>query len=139
MAHPIESLEPVADLDDVRRAQTALRELFVDRQVIDYAVAVVNTARRHPLVTLRPSPRATLALVNMARASAMIEGREYVTPDDVNAVADAALAHRLAAGMKPNSTESPREVVREILRSVSIDASDRPALSDPAIAERRGS
>ncbi len=137
--HPIEELESVASLDDVRRAQATLRELFIDREVVDYVVAVINAAREHPSVTLPPSPRATMALVNLARANAILGGRDYATPDDVKAVADAALRHRLAAGLKRRGDETPSTVIRDVLRSVPVEGNARGEPSKQGSVERLGS
>lgn len=119
--HPIEELGSVASLDDVRAAQAALRQLLVDREVVDYVVGVVNAVREHEAVTLKPSPRATVALVNLARANAIVEGRDYTTPDDVKAVANAALAHRLAAGIKGHGAETASSVIGDVLQAVPIE------------------
>jgi MoxR-like ATPase len=121
--HPIEELGSVASLDDVHMAQATLRHHIVDPEVVDYVVAVVNAVREDPSVTLKPSPRATVALVNLARANAIVEGRDYTTPDDVKAVASAVLGHRLAAGIKGHGAETPGSLVRDVLRTVPIEGS----------------
>ena len=125
--HPIEELDPVAGLDEVREAQSALRGLFVDRRVIDYIVAIVNAARAHPSVALGPSPRATMALVHLSRAHALLDGRDFATPDDVKAVTLAALDHRLSASLRAHATAGAGEVVREILMSVPVEEPQREA------------
>ena len=62
----------------------------------DYIVSLAHASRHHPMVRLGLSPRATLAMAQAARAAALLAGREYVTPDDVQALAPPVFVHRLA-------------------------------------------
>jgi MoxR-like ATPase len=125
--HPIEELAPVVEAANLLRAQTALRGLFIDRLVIEYIVAVVNAVRSHPQVSGGPSPRSTMALTHLARANALIEGRDFATPDDVKAVATRALAHRVSVGQRAQTGGSAEDVVRQVLLSVPVEESSRQA------------
>jgi MoxR-like ATPase len=91
--HPIERLEPVTDLDHLQRSIATVTEVTVEQPVRDYATRLANYTREN--ATLGASPRGTIALLRAAQARAVIDGREYVIPDDVQAEAQSVLAHRI--------------------------------------------
>ena len=75
--------------------QTAVRDIYVDPTVADYIVRLVDATRTHPDVYLGASPRGSIALYRAGQALAGLLGRDYVIPDDIKALAEPALAHRL--------------------------------------------
>ncbi|NPV07179.1 MAG: MoxR family ATPase [Anaerolineae bacterium] len=93
--HPIETLERVVELEELQQAQVAIRDVYVDDLVKEYIVSLVNATRTHPDIYLGASPRGSLALHRGGQARAALEGRDYVIPDDVKALARPMLAHRL--------------------------------------------
>ena len=93
--NPLDSLEPVIDGGELVRLAEALRHLHVDPGVRAYAVRIVRETRDDPAFELGASPRASLALFRSARAFAALAGRDYVLPDDVKAMAQYVLPHRL--------------------------------------------
>lgn len=93
--HPLEELEEVLTVEDLRAMQAAVREIYVDSSVSDYIVRLVNGTRSHPDVYLGASPRGSIALYRAGQALAGLLGRDYVIPDDIKALAEPALAHRL--------------------------------------------
>jgi MoxR-like ATPase len=93
--HPIESLGPIADAAAVLAAQKAVREVHVEPDIRRYLVDLAGRTRSLADVHLGASPRGSLGLARAAQAQAVIAGRDYVTPDDVKAVAVPVLAHRL--------------------------------------------
>jgi MoxR-like ATPase len=99
-AEALDRLEPVADIAGLRDAVATVRRVYCSPSVADYVVELAAATRAHPEVRLGASPRASLALLQAARAHAIVSGRDYVAPDDVKAVAIAGLAHRfvLAGG-----------------------------------------
>lgn len=116
--HPIESLEPVCEPDELSRMKEFVKEVYVDDSVMDYAVRIVARTRSHPDVALGASPRGTIALVHLSRALAAMSERNFVLPDDVKSVALDVLAHRLI--LKPEARlmrKSKKEIVEEILNS----------------------
>ena len=120
--HPVDLLEEVISGDELREMQTAVREIYVDPSVADYIVRLVSATRSHPDVYLGASPRGSIALYRAGQALAGLLGRDYVLPDDVKALAEAALAHRLI--IKTSSTIHdilPGQVVAELLDSTPID------------------
>jgi MoxR-like ATPase len=123
-AHPIDSISQVATAQELLDAQRAVKDVYVDPLVKEYILALIEATRKHPDIYLGASPRGSLALYKTAQARAAIEGREYVIPDDIKALAEPALAHRLivspAARLK---NVDPRAVVDELIHSVAVPGS----------------
>jgi len=96
-AHGVAAPEPRAVLDgsDVLQLQSIAARVHVEDDIFEYAVGLTSFTRSHSRVVLGASPRASLSLLRAAKAHAVIEGRPFVTPDDVRAVAGTVLAHRL--------------------------------------------
>ena len=112
-------LDAVTDAPGLRRAQAALETVTVEESVGRYCVALAAATREHPQVMMGASPRGALALMLTARAHAVIDGRDYVVPEDVKAVAPAVLAHRVS--VRPELWMSDVDgvtVVRSVLAQV---------------------
>ncbi|GIX48837.1 MAG: ATPase [Candidatus Tectimicrobiota bacterium] len=88
-------LAPLLDAAQVLELQAAVEEVHVSEAVTAYIVRLTAATRDHPQVQVGASPRGSLALYQLARAHALVQGRDFVVPDDVKAMAPAALAHRL--------------------------------------------
>jgi len=113
------TLAPVTDAETVVRALVAVREVHVAEPVERYVVALCRATRTHPEVELGASPRASLALLRASRAWAALEGRDYVVPDDVKALARHVLPHRLI--LRPDAQLADRDplaVVEDVLDGV---------------------
>lgn len=95
--YALDSLVPVADTARWERAIAATADVLVVREVAEYAVALVRGTRSTGSVRLGASPRAAISLLRIAQAHAVLSGRPYVTPGDIQAVAVACLSHRLIA------------------------------------------
>ncbi|EFM12701.1 ATPase associated with various cellular activities AAA_3 [Paenibacillus curdlanolyticus YK9] len=93
--HPSDRLEQVASIEDLLRLQQLVTEVHVDDSVADYAVKIVRATREHQASLLGASPRAAVALMRAARASALLRERAFVTPDDVKRLARSVLPHRI--------------------------------------------
>ncbi|OQB26710.1 MAG: ATPase RavA [Chloroflexi bacterium ADurb.Bin180] len=120
-AHPIEGIGQVIDAEELRAAQQEVKKAYVDQLVKEYIVDLVNASRRHPDVYLGASPRGSLALFKAAQARAILEGRDYTTPDDVKALALETLAHRLIIGPAARIKDVDQSaIVQELLRSVPV-------------------
>jgi MoxR-like ATPase len=112
-------LEPVVDRETLLEMQRAVEDVYVSEPVGLYMVDVVNATREAQSVQVGASPRGSLALLKLSRCRAALDGRDYVTPDDVKAVAVPALAHRLT--LRPElwvQRVSAEDVVRERLETV---------------------
>jgi len=98
----------------------AARRVYIDNSILEYIVEIVEASRRHPLVRLGASPRAAIALSKLSRVLALMNGRDYVLPDDVKEVAKEVLRHRIL--LKPEAEVegrvTPDDVVDQILREV---------------------
>jgi MoxR-like ATPase len=92
---PLDNLRAVADREDLVGAIEAARAVYVEETVGEYVVGVIRHTRESSLLALGASPRAGIAVLRMAKARAAALGREYVVPEDVQAVAPAVLAHRV--------------------------------------------
>jgi len=92
---PLDDLEPVSNSAEIRKLSGIVGQVHVSEAVQRYAVALASATRRSNDLTLGASPRSTLHLVRAAKASAAMAGRDYVLPDDVHALAQSVLAHRL--------------------------------------------
>ena len=118
-------LAPVVDSATLLAMQRALEEVHVSEQIGLYMVDLVSATRTSPRVQVGSSPRGTLALLKLSRGRAVLNGRDFVTPDDVKAVAVPALAHRVT--LRPElwvQRISGEDLVREALASVPTPAAD---------------
>lgn len=122
-AHPLESLEPVLTGDKVVALQQQAAEVKVERSVARYMVDLVEATRGHPSISVGASPRGSLGLFRGCRARALLHGRDFVLPDDVKALAEVTLAHRLVLDVKARySGVSGTEVIKEIVSQTSVPA-----------------
>ena len=120
-------VEVAVDRDGLLAMQAELEQVHVESDLEFYMVDLVNATREHPGVQVGASPRGSLALFKLSRARAALSGRDYVTPDDVKAVAAPALSHRLM--LRPDlwvQRVRPEDVVEECLRQVPTPATIHP-------------
>jgi MoxR-like ATPase len=119
--HPIQEIGQVVTVEELFTAQEAVKKVYVDPAVKEYIVAVVEATRHHSDVFLGASPRGSLALFRSGQAWAALEGRDYVTPDDVKSLAAVTLAHRLIVSPAARIRSlDPRSIVAEVLDSVPV-------------------
>ncbi len=122
------AVEPVVDADQLLALQAGVERVDVDRDVVGYCVALTRATRTHPSVDIGASPRGSAALVLLARALAVIDGRSFVVPEDVKAVAVPALAHRLTLRAETwSSGLSAESVVEQLLGQVPAPTTTRGA------------
>ncbi|MFH1381387.1 MAG: MoxR family ATPase [Chloroflexota bacterium] len=120
-SHPIEKLQPVVSGPDVEALQSAVREVYVDDLVKEYIAKLVGATRGHPSIFLGASPRGSLALYRTAQARALIHERDYVLPDDVKALAEPTLAHRLVPRLDDASHDrNGRDIITRLLESIPV-------------------
>jgi MoxR-like ATPase len=93
--HPLETLEQVAGATEVLALQRAVKEIYVDPLIKQYIVEVVDATRQSESAYLGASPRGSLALYRTSQARALLEGRDFVIPDDVKTLAYSTLGHRV--------------------------------------------
>ena len=120
-------LSPVVDRETLLEMQRALEQVHVDETLGLYIVDLVAATRKAPGVQVGSSPRGSLAVLKLARGKAALSGRDYVVPEDVKAVAVAALAHRLT--LRPElwvQNLRAEDIVRELLEQVPTPAVEPP-------------
>ena len=118
---PLESLEPVAAAEDVVALTDAAKAIYVEESLNRYVVALLRQTRGDGRLYLGASPRSGIALLRVAKARALADAREYVTPDDVKAVAVAVLAHRLILAPEARSSGLTGErIVEEMLEKTPV-------------------
>ena len=128
---PLAEVRPVVAPEQVAAARAAVRAVHVADDVARYVVALARATRESPRVRLGASPRASLALQRAAQASAALDGRDFVVPDDVQALAEPVLAHRLLLARDTAlAGETAGSVLRDLLREVPVPA--EPGESGPA-------
>lgn len=119
--HPLETLQQVITVDDLKVAQEAVKGIHVAHAIREYIVSLVEATRHHEDVFLGASPRGSIALFNAVRAWAAIRGRDFVIPDDVKLLAEPTLAHRIIIGPAARMRGfDSRAVVADLLRSIPI-------------------
>lgn len=115
-AHPVSQLEVVIPVERLKEAQEAIKNIYIDRHIKEYIVNIVRQTREHPDVYLGSSTRGALALYRLAQARAAMNGRDYVLPDDVKALAPWSIAHRIIVGPAARIKDvSQREIVQDVL------------------------
>ena len=93
--NPLDQVAQVVSRTELAARQEAVSRVYVKDTVVDYVVSLISQTRQHPQIARGASPRATLAVVSMAKATAYMNGRDYVLPDDVKTVYAGTVAHRL--------------------------------------------
>jgi MoxR-like ATPase len=112
-------LQQVIDAPTFRHLQAGVENVHVDPTLIDYVVGIVAASRHHPDLAIGASPRGSLALVKVSRAHALLAGRDFVTPDDVRAVAIPTLAHRVTLSDEAWARGTTAEhVTRQVVDSI---------------------
>jgi MoxR-like ATPase len=118
---PLDQLKPVARASDVQDLVIAVRDVLVSDQIKDYIISIANATRTSPELRLGASPRATLHLLRASRAWAALDGRDYVIPDDVQALAGPVLSHRLLPTAEAIvERHQPDHVVKRIIEHLPL-------------------
>ena len=126
--HPLETIEQVMGAEELLRAMSAVKDVHIAEQVKSYVVGVVSATRSHPDVYLGASPRGSLALARASQAYALIQGRDFVLPDDVKALAGPTLSHRLILQPQARLKDlAATTVIAEVLASVPVELSQTAA------------
>ena len=120
-ATPLDDLEPVTDAAEIRKLIASVGRVHVAESVLRYVLGITGATRSSTELTLGASPRASLHLVRAAKAYAALEGRDYVIPDDVAALAPSVLTHRLIPGPEAAmSGRSAAAILRDLLAVVPV-------------------
>ncbi len=115
-AVPMAQVEQVFDAQNLQLLQKTVAETYVSEAVAEYVVKLMDATRRQQQLLRGASPRATLAVVAMAKAMAQLHGRDYVVPKDVQEVLTVTLAHRLQTA--PDTEDTAEDVLRQLLKNI---------------------
>lgn len=133
--HPLETLSKVVEIDELLALQAAIKQVHVDDLIVEYIVALTTATRNHPDVYLGASTRGALALYRAAQAWAALNGRDYVTPDDIKTLAMPVLAHRLIVSPAARVRNvTAQAVIEEVLTSVPVPGARAGRRFERAIA-----
>ena len=123
-SEPLEDLAPVCGKEQLVQLQAAARKLYIHPVLMDYIVDLARASREMRGGELGGSPRGTLALLRASQAMALVEGREFVTPEDVKAVGVPVIAHRLAVSGMEGYSQAQRDAAESLLQSVPLPTED---------------
>ena len=117
--NPMDQLTPVLTAQELAELQDLVVATFLHEQVAEYVVALADATRKNEFILRGISPRATLSIVALAKATARLQGRDFVTPRDVQAVFSQAVSHRLQLSSKASgSGKSMQQILKAILEAV---------------------
>jgi len=119
--HPITQIRAVANYEELLRLQETVKKIYVDVQVQEYIARLIENTRHHASIYLGVSPRGSLALFRTVQARALMQGREFAIPDDVKAMAEPVLAHRLVLhSLDGTKDRSGRSIINDILSKMPV-------------------
>ena len=118
---PLDEIKPVATKEDILIMQDLVEKIYIHEKIYEYIVMLMSKTRNHPLIDLGVSPRGSVALTKLAKATAFLKNRDYVIPDDVQEIFKDVTIHRIILNTKARiSNASEEEILLDILNSVSI-------------------
>jgi MoxR-like ATPase len=119
--HPLNDLGQVVSVEELIRAQAEARGIYVNDDIKRYIIDLVTATRNQPDIYLGASPRGALAIYRASQARAAIVGRDYVIPDDVKALAEPALAHRVIVGPAARIRDiTARSMIQNLLNTIPV-------------------
>lgn len=118
--NPLDQIEQVADIAELLEMRREVEEIYINDSIYRYIVSLIQATRNHPAVRLGISPRGSLALMQMAKACAYAQGRDYLLPDDIAFICADVFCHRLLLHGTDDSLEQSQNIVQEILKSVPV-------------------
>lgn len=123
-ADPMETLEPVCSKEDVLAMQKKAKEVYVHNLIQTYLLKIVEGTRNYGQVLLGVSPRGSLAFLRAAKAYAALQGRDFVTPEDVKYLAPFVLGHRMVIRNSYDKKITGEEIIQEILGGIPVPTED---------------
>ena len=117
----LQEIKPVLSIEQVKSLRATIKSLFVEPKLLAYAAQIVHETRNNKSLYLGASPRASLAIINGAKAIAAMAGRDFVTPDDIVKVATPVLAHRIMLSPeKEMEGLSTADVIAQIIKKIEV-------------------
>ncbi len=123
-AEPLKELAPVCSAQDILELTEKAKEVFVHPLLMKYIVDIAQASRKLSGLDMGVSPRGSLALLRACRSFALIKGRDYVVPEDIKAVAEPVLAHRIKVGGAMGNVKEQKRLVNQLLNSVALPTED---------------
>ena len=121
--NPLDGVRRIADREGLRDIRRAVDNTFVDKKILDYTIRLSNATRTHESVLQGASPRASLAVVSMAKAAAWVQGRDYVIPNDIKLIYPATVTHRLILTAEAKASGvTAQSIVSGILEQIAAPA-----------------
>lgn len=125
LRHPIETLEPVATIEEVRKNQEEIKKVYISPGLKRYIVELTRLTRDHEDIYLGASPRGSLGLYRTGQAIAAMDGRDFVLPDDIKSIVEPVLAHRIVVSPAARLKEiTATMLVEEIMHKVPVPGGD---------------
>ena len=119
--NPLEEIKPVLSAEEVLTYRKTLKDIMVDKPLLTYIATIVDSTRHNPAIYLGASPRASIALLNSSRAWAAMQGRDFVTPEDIKFLCAPVLRHRiLLTPEKEMEGVTVNEVIQQIINKVEV-------------------
>lgn len=116
-----QTIQSVVNANDIKRCSEIVEKIFIKEEIINYIANVVHATRNHGDLFLGASPRASLSLLKASKAMAAISGRDFVTPDDVRAVSDAVLNHRIIPSPeKEMEGITVQDIIKQIIMKIEV-------------------
>ncbi|MFA9557057.1 AAA family ATPase [Evansella sp. AB-rgal1] len=124
--NPIEDLQPVVTVEEIILAQNMYSTVFVSDEMFSYMLSIIEKTRSHPLVKLGVSPRGSQALLKAVQVYAALQGRSYVTPDDVKSMVKPVLSHRILLSQSARTRENQSDIVlNKIVEEITVPTEDQ--------------
>ena len=118
---PLDEIKPVATKEDILIMQDLVEKIYIHEKIYEYIVMLMSKTRNHPLIDLGVSPRGSVALTKLAKATAFLKNRDYVIPEDIQEIFKDVTIHRIILNTKARiSNSSEEKILLDILNSVSI-------------------
>lgn len=117
---PYDAINAVLSLEEIRTIQQEIKQIMISEVVNEYLLDLIHASRNHHEVELGISPRGMLALMRASQARAYLQGREYVTPNDIKTLIPYVFEHRLILTMEGSIKKTAEQVVKEILEAVPV-------------------
>ncbi len=124
LEEPLETLAPVCTKEDITALRQECRKVYIHPELLKYLVSIVQATRKHPKLENGVSPRGTLAFLRASQAYAMISGRDFVSPEDIKAVASPVLLHRMTANAALDAKKTSASALNDILTSITLPTED---------------
>ncbi|MEX2425951.1 MAG: MoxR family ATPase, partial [Thermomicrobiaceae bacterium] len=126
-ADPLDLITPVVTPEQVGTMIELARHIYINDAVEDYILDIVNATRHSEEIELGASPRSTLSLARAGQAHALMEGRDFVIPDDISAMAAPVLTHRILPSARVELRgRSKRQIIDALINQISVPAEENP-------------